>query len=68
MNESSIQVHYYNSVHAKLFILDTQVLSVSSMNLYSESTAGKFWKAGMVTVEPINIDRALDSFNELVSQ
>lgn len=68
LNDSSINVYYNNSVHAKLFILDKQVLSVSSMNLYSESVAGKLWEAGMVTVEPTNMQRALDSFNELIKQ
>lgn len=68
LHDSSIEVHYNGSVHAKLLILDNQVLSVSSMNLYSESVAGKLWEAGMVTVEPINIQRAIGSFNELVRQ
>jgi hypothetical protein len=38
------------------------------MNLYSESVAGKLWEAGMVTVEPMNIERALSSFHELIHQ
>jgi phosphatidylserine/phosphatidylglycerophosphate/cardiolipin synthase-like enzyme len=68
LNESSIEVHYNDSVHAKLFILDDQVLSASSMNLYSESVAGKLWEAGIVTVEPTNIQRAMESFNDLIKQ
>ena len=68
LNESSIEIHYDNSVHAKLFILDKQILSVSSMNLYSESVAGKLWEAGIVTIEPTNIQRAINAFNDLINQ
>ena len=68
LNDSSIEVHYNDSVHAKIFILDNQVLSASSMNLYSESVAGKLWEAGIVTVEPTNIQRAMESFNDLIKQ
>jgi len=65
LNDSNIQVIYNDSVHAKIFILDKQILSVSSMNLYSESVAGKLREAGMVTIEPTNIQRALDFMNDL---
>lgn len=66
IKDSPIQFYYNNSVHAKLFILDDQVLSASSMNLYSESIAGKLWEAGIVTIHPTNINRAKKSFDQLL--
>jgi hypothetical protein len=67
LNNSSIDVHYNSTIHAKMFILDRQVLCVSSMNLYSDSVAGKSWEAGLLTIEETNIKRALNAFQELLN-
>jgi phosphatidylserine/phosphatidylglycerophosphate/cardiolipin synthase-like enzyme len=66
IKDSNIQFYYNESVHAKLFILDNQVLTASSMNLYSESVAGKLWEAGIVTTEVSNIKLAKESFDQLL--
>ena len=66
IKESPIDLYYNDSVHAKLFILDNQVLTASSMNLYSESLAGKLWEAGIVTTDPSNIKRVKQSLDELL--
>ncbi len=67
IKESEIDYFYNESVHAKLIILDNQVLTSSSMNLYSESVAGKLWEAGIVTTEPFNIRLARESFESLLA-
>jgi len=67
IKDSEIQFYYNDSVHAKLFILDNQVLTASSMNLYSESVAGKLWEAGIVTTEVSNIKLAKESFDQLLT-
>ena len=57
---------YYNeSIHAKMFLLDKQVLALGSMNLYSDSTAGKLWEAGMYSLDKVCIKSALESFSQL---
>jgi len=65
--ESGVQLFYNNDVHAKLFILDKQVLAASSMNLYSESIAGKLWEAGIATTDPYNLKLAIDSYRLLLT-
>jgi len=67
IKDSEIKFYYNESVHAKLFILDNQVLTASSMNLYSESVAGKLWEAGIVTTEVSNIKLAKASFDQLLT-
>ena len=65
MKESGVKLYYNASVHAKMFLLDKEVLAIGSMNLYSDSTAGKLWEAGMFTVDKISIKSALESFQQL---
>jgi len=65
--ESDVKLYYNESVHAKLFILDNQVLSVSSMNLYSDSIAGKLWEAGIVTTDANNVKLAKKTFDQLIN-
>ena len=65
--ESGVQFFYNDNVHAKLFILDKQVLTASSMNLYSESIAGKLWEAGIVSTDPSNLKLAIESYQQLLT-
>ena len=51
LKDNGVEVNYDPDVHAKLVIVDMQVAIVSSMNFYSESSAGKTWEAGMVSVD-----------------
>ena len=44
-----------------------QVLATSSMNLYSESIAGKLWEAGIVSTDQSNIKFALESYQQLIA-
>ena len=63
--ESGIQLFCNENVHAKLFILDKQVLTASSMNLYSESIGGKLWEAGIVSIDPSNLKLVIESYQQL---
>ena len=38
-----------------------------SMNLYSESIAGKLWEAGIASIDPNNVKLALDTYQQLLS-
>jgi len=67
INESKVELYYNESVHAKMFIIDNQVLSTSSMNLYSESTAGKSWESGIVSIDSSNINLARESFEKVLN-
>jgi len=65
MKQSGVNMYYNESIHAKMFILDKEVLAIGSMNLYSDSTAGKLWESGMFTVDKISIKSAMESFDQL---
>jgi hypothetical protein len=65
--EYGVQVYYNENVHAKLFILDNEVLIASSMNLYSESIAGKLWEAGIASIDSNNVKLALETYQQLLS-
>lgn len=65
LKHSGVELIYNNSIHAKMFVLDKQVVSSSSMNLYSDSTAGKLWEAGIVSVDKRNVSSAVEFFNYL---
>lgn len=67
LKESKVELYYNESVHAKMFILDGQVLTSSSMNLYSESTAGKSWESGIVSIDPTNVKLASESFEKILN-
>lgn len=67
LKESNIEFYYNKSVHAKMFILDYQVLTSSSMNLYTESTAGKSWESGIVSIDPYNVGLAFESFEDILN-
>jgi hypothetical protein len=51
LKQSGVELFYNINVHAKMFVLDKQGVSSSSMNMYSDSTAGKLWEAGIVSVD-----------------
>lgn len=67
IKESKIELYYNESVHAKVFILDNQVLSSSSLNLCSDSIAGKSWESGIVSIDSSNIIQATESFIKLLN-
>ena len=59
--DSGIKLTYNKSVHAKLLVLDRAVAIVSSMNLYSASTAGVSWEAGIVSIEATVVESITNS-------
>jgi hypothetical protein len=67
IKDSKIELYYNDFVRAKVFILDNQVLSSSSMNLSSDSVAGKSWESGIVSIDSTNIIQATESFIKLLN-
>lgn len=55
-------------VHTKLIIVDKTVALVSSMNLYSGSTAGASWEAGIVTIDNSVINQIIQSIQGLITR
>ncbi len=52
MIKSGIKLFYKDDVHAKLIVVDKAIAIVSSMNLYTGSTQGMSWEAGIVSFDP----------------
>lgn len=65
IRESEAELFYNNSVHAKVFVIDSQVLTNSSMNLYTDSTSGKLWETGIVSVNDSNVSLAKKALIQL---
>ena len=64
--DSGVKIMYNKSVHAKLLVLDRAVAIVSSMNLYSTSTAGTSWEAGIVTIDDRVVEPITNSILKLI--
>jgi phosphatidylserine/phosphatidylglycerophosphate/cardiolipin synthase-like enzyme len=51
LRKNGISIHYDNTIHAKIIVIDQTIAIVSSMNIYSGSTGGGSVEAGIVTFE-----------------
>jgi phosphatidylserine/phosphatidylglycerophosphate/cardiolipin synthase-like enzyme len=65
MKDAGVNLHYNDSTHAKLILVDGKVGSISSMNFYSDSTGGRLWEAGVISIDEKNVTRILGSFKEI---
>lgn len=65
LQKSNIQLFYNDSVHAKLVTIDHTAAIVSSMNLYSGSSAGKSWEAGIITHHQPTVNQVTASINHI---
>jgi hypothetical protein len=51
LRKNGVSIHYDNTIHAKVLVIDHKIAVVSSMNIYSGSTGGGSLEAGIVTFE-----------------
>lgn len=51
LRKNGVSIHYDNTIHSKIIIIDQKIAVVSSMNIYSGSTGGGSLEAGIVTFE-----------------
>jgi phosphatidylserine/phosphatidylglycerophosphate/cardiolipin synthase-like enzyme len=51
LTKEGVKIIYDENVHAKIITIDDEVAITSSMNFYSESSAGKTWEAGIITLD-----------------
>ncbi len=56
-----IDVFYNKKVHAKIIAVDRIIAISSSMNFFSDSSAGKSWEAGLITIEPTVVEEVVNS-------
>jgi hypothetical protein len=58
LKNTGIVIHYINSIHSKIIVIDRKVAIISSMNLTSNSFAGGSDEAGIVSIERKVVDSA----------
>jgi hypothetical protein len=51
LRKKGVFIHYINTIHSKIIIIDRKMAILSSMNLYSGSTGGGLLEAGIVSFE-----------------
>jgi phosphatidylserine/phosphatidylglycerophosphate/cardiolipin synthase-like enzyme len=51
LRKNGVSIHYDNTIHSKIIVIDHTIAVVSSMNIYSGSTGGGSLEAGIVTFE-----------------
>jgi hypothetical protein len=57
LRKNGVSIHYDNTIHSKIIVIDQKIAIVSSMSIYSGSTGGGSLEAGIVTlkVELLNL-------------
>jgi hypothetical protein len=51
LRKKGVTIHYINTIHAKIIVIDKKIAILSSMNLYSGSAGGGVLEAGIVSFE-----------------
>ena len=68
LKEDGVKVIYNKAVHAKLIVVDRAVAVTSSMNLFSTSSSGASWEAGLISVEEKVVESVVNSVLELLEK
>ena len=51
LRKKGVTIHYINTIHSKIILVDRKIAILSSMNLYSGSAGGGVLEAGIVSFE-----------------
>jgi phosphatidylserine/phosphatidylglycerophosphate/cardiolipin synthase-like enzyme len=68
LRKKGVNIHYINTIHAKIIIIDRKIAIVSSMNLYSGSTGGGLEEAGIVSFESKVVESAGKFITDLLAK
>jgi hypothetical protein len=63
LRKKGVTIHYINTIHAKIIVIDRRIAILSSMNLYSGSAGGGVLEAGIVSFE----DKVVNSQTKYIS-
>ena len=56
LRKKGVTIHYINTIHSKVILIDRKIAILSSMNLYSGSAGGGVDEAGIVSFEEKVVD------------
>ena len=65
LERKGVLVHYNNSVHGKVLVVDDKIAVVSSLNFLENSAFGKNWEAGIITYDESVIDQITESIENI---
>lgn len=68
LKKEGITLAHNKKAHAKLIAVDRAAAIISSMNFYSESSAGSSWEAGLVTIEETVVKSVVNSILTLLEK
>jgi len=68
LRKEGVAIHYINQIHSKIIIIDRKIAIISSMNLYSGSTGGTTFEAGIVSFDKKVVDSAAKYVVELLEK
>jgi len=68
LRKEGVVIHYINQIHSKIIIVDRKITIISSMNLYSGSTGGATFEAGIVSFDKKVVDSAAKYIVELLEK
>jgi phosphatidylserine/phosphatidylglycerophosphate/cardiolipin synthase-like enzyme len=68
MRKKGVTIHYINTIHSKIIVIDRKITIISSMNLYSGSAGGGVLEAGVVSFENKVVESATKYITELLEK
>jgi len=68
LRKAGVVIHYNNQIHSKIIIIDRKIAIISSMNLYSGSTGGATFEAGIISFEKNVIAAAAKEILQLLEK
>lgn len=68
LRSAGVVFHYINQIHSKIVVIDRKIAIISSMNLYSGSTGGATFEAGIVSFDKIVVDSAAKYIVDLLDK
>jgi hypothetical protein len=68
LKKEGLIIHYINQIHSKIIVIDRKIAVISSMNLYSGSTGGATFEAGIVSFDKTVVDSTVKYVTELLEK
>jgi hypothetical protein len=68
LRKKGVTIHYINTIHSKIILVDRKMAILSSMNLYSGSAGGGVLEAGIVSFECKVVDAITKYITDLLEK
>lgn len=68
LRKKGVTIHYINTIHSKIMVIDRKIAILSSMNLYSGSAGGGVLEAGIISFESKVVDSEAKYITDLLEK